>query len=344
MPKTKAVTLAKVPVGEPTREDFAIVEVDAPEDAPADGLLVQVLAMSVDPYLRGTMRPGRGQTVGKPINAYVSGKVLKSNNAAFKAGDRFGANLPLVAVQAVPGAAVSGNVRNLTPYLKESEISLGIGLLGMPGSTAYAGADLLALQPTDRVWISTATGAVGSVLGQIAKNVNKAELVIGSAGSDAKCKIAVDKFSFDKCFNYKEAKDAAELTKLVASQSPDGITAYFENVGGAHFTAALNTLQSKGRIVVCGAIEGYNKEDTPLNLPLDAAICIYKQLNVQGLFCQPWLAGERGKFLEDMSKWWREGLVKTEETFFQGVESWPDAFMAIFKPGGDALGKVVVKV
>lgn len=177
------------------------------------------------------MRVGGSQTVGKPINAFVSGKILASNAEGFKAGDLFGASLPLQVVQAVAGAAMKNNFRNLTPYIKESEISLGIGILGMPGSTAYGGADLLQLTEKDTVWINAATGAVGSLLGQIAKNVNKAGLVVGSAGSDAKCKVAKDKFSYDTCFNYREAKNAAELTALVKKDAPNGITAYFENVG-----------------------------------------------------------------------------------------------------------------
>lgn len=114
-------------------------------------------------------------------------------------------------------------------------------------------------------------------------------------------------------------------------------------VGGDHFRAAINSMNPKGRVVVCGAIDGYNK-DGPLELPLDAGQCIYKMINVYGLLCGEWLVGARGKFLEDMSKWWREGLVKSEETFFEGVEKWPDAFLALFKPGGDNLGKIVVRV
>jgi len=269
---------------------------------------------------------------------------LKSKHPEWKEGDLFGANLPFTTHQAVSADGLA-SFRKLTGYIKEDDLSVGIGLLGMPGSTAYGGLDLMNVNEKDNVWISAATGAVGSIAGQIAKNVKKCKLVLGSAGSDEKCKVAQEEFGYDVCINYKRAQNAKEMTALVKANAPEGIDFYFENVGGDHFTAALNNIRPKGRIAVCGAISRYSSTDSsPPTESLFLGQIIYTQVRIEGFLCGDWLSGKRGNFLQDMSSWYKQGLVTKRETVFEGVERWPEAFHALFVQGGDNLGKVVVKV
>ena len=323
-------------------ETVDVIEEAAPTDAPASGgLLVKIVYFSVDPYLRGAMG-----TVGKPMRGFVAGKVLKvKNNSSWKENDLFGANLPFTTVQAIPNEQIMGFL-NLTKYISEDELSLGIGLLGMPGSTAYAGLDLMDVESADRVWISAATGAVGSLAGQIAKNVKKCKLVLGSAGSKEKCEIATKNYGYDACFDYHDASSTeGGMTALVKKHAPEGLNFYFENVGGDHFQAAMNNMQEYGRIAVCGAISKYNaKEDSATGEPVALRALIYKSIRMEGFLCRRWLQAQKGNFLEDMSKWYREGLVTKQETVYNGIEEWPKAFHSLFVEGNSNQGKVVVRV
>jgi NADPH-dependent curcumin reductase CurA len=340
-----AMVLCRRPNGLPSPklgEDFKVVESEAPTAAPEGGLLVQLCYMSVDPYLRNSVRATL--PLDQPVRGFVSGKVVQSKAAEWKVGDMFGANLPFVTVQAVPSKELV-SFRNLTKYLKEEELSLGIGLLGMPGSTAYAGLDLMGVKESDSVWISAATGAVGSIAGQIAKNVKKCKLVVGSAGSKKKCTVATKEFGFDHCFNYRNASNAAGISELLKKAAPENIDFYFENVGGDHFAAAMANLREKGRVAVCGAISRYNiTETSPPKEEIDFPQLIYKQQRVEGFLSGDWLAEKRGSFLKDMSGWYRSGLIQKRETVYDGVEKWPEAFNALFQQGGENLGKIVVKV
>jgi len=346
MAQAKSVVLLKRPVGKPSAvlgQDIGVKVSDAPSEAPADGVLVKLCFISADPYLRNSMASSIPEN--SIVSGFVSGKIVASNIPDWKKDDLFGANLPFTSIQAVSGPALQG-FRKLTGLISEAELSLGVGLLGMPGSTAYAGLDLMGVNENDRVWISAATGAVGSVASQIAKNVKKCKLVLGSAGSAEKCSVAVKEFGADACFNYKDASNAKELTALVKKHAPEGIDFYFENVGGDHFTAAMGNLRPHGRVAVCGAISRYNHTDGG-GFPSESinfGQIIYQQQRVEGFLCGDWLSGKRGSFLGDMSKWYKEGLVKNKETVFDGIEKWPEAFHALFTQGGDNLGKVVVKV
>jgi NADPH-dependent curcumin reductase CurA len=340
----KSIVLLKRPDGTVSSklgEDIGLTESEAPSKAPeTGGALVEIIYFSVDPYLRNSMNATL--PVNAPIRGYVSGKIVDSNDADWKAGDLFGANLPFTTLQQVTKEDLK-TFRNLTKYIKEEELSMGIGLLGMPGSTAYAGLDLMNVNENDRVWISAATGAVGSLAGEIAKNVKKCKLVIGSAGSDEKCRTAEKEFGYDACFNYRGATNADELTEIVKKHAPEGIDFYFENVGGDHFAAAMSNLREKGRVAVCGAISRYNSKGAPKET-VNFLNLIYKQQRDEGFLCGDWLRGARGSFLDDMSKWYREGKIKRKETIYHGIEKWPEAFAALFTQGGDNLGKICVKV
>lgn len=315
-------------------EHFALTESKVPNAAPANGLLVQILWMSADPYLRNRMdsyfQPGQ------VLSGYVSGKVLLSSHAKWKAGDFFGANLPFSTVQQVTNLS---EFINLSQYVdSEQELSLGVGLFGMPGSTAYAGLDLHQVSAGDRVWINACTGAVGSLAGQIAKNVKKCQLVLGSAGSKDKCEQAKRSFGYDECFDYHEIKPKDALAKF----APEGLDFVFENVGGDHFEAGVSNLRPHGRVAVCGAISGYNTGGMANSLPM--GLVIYKQLKIEGFLCGDWLHGKRGNFLPDMAQWYKQGLITKQETVFEGIEQWPKAFATLFEPGNSHVGKVVVKV
>ena len=343
--KAKTIILLNPPVGgglpsPKLGETIGIREAEIPLSAPDNGLFVQIIYFAVDAYLR--LQLGGIIPVNTPLIGFVAGKVLESKSKDWKEGDLFGGNLPFTTYQAVSEADFA-TLFKLTDVLKEDELSLGMGVLGMPGATAYAALDLMNVNENDRVWISSATGAVGSLAGQIAKNVKKASLVIGSAGSDTKCQAAVKEFGYDACFNYKQAKDANELTALVKKHASEGINFYFENVGGDHFTAALNNLRPKGRIAVCGATSRYN-EATFSKDTINLGQITYLQQRVEGFMYIDWLYGKRGNFLHDMSKWHREGLVKSKETVLKGIEKWPEAFHNYFTQGGDKLGKTMVKV
>ena len=347
MAKTRALVVRRALSGEPRLDDFGVEEREPSLEPPKEGgVVVRLLVVSADPYMRGTLRSAKP---GDVVRGYVAGKVVASTMPAWKPGQLFGASLPFVETQVVAAKDVEASFRDLSGVLRgEDEISLGIGILGMPGSTAYAGIELMTLQPTDKaVWGSAATGAVGALVGQILKRVHKIPCVIGSAGGPAKCQTATSKLGFDACFDYKEAapKGKQGLVDALKKVAPNGIDVFFDNVGGDHLLAASDCLNTRGRIVACGAISNYNKEsEADRMLALPAMQVIYKQLEIRGLLCGDWLMGRRGNFLSDMNKWYRDGLVSAPETFFDGLDKWPHAFVALFQQGGDKMGKVVVRV
>jgi NADPH-dependent curcumin reductase CurA len=172
------------------------------------------------------------------------------------------------------------------------QISLGVGPLGVPGSTAYAGlVDVLRCQKGETIWVSAAAGAVGSLVGMIAKNVYGCK-VIGTAGGPEKCKIVVEEFGFDHCVDYKLAgNDARVLEKMIRKLAPRGIDMYFESVGGIHFSAAIKLLRRGGRIAVSGAIAVYN-DDVPKADEIHIANMVYTMQRIEGFLCRPWLSGK----------------------------------------------------
>jgi len=230
-------------------------------------------------------------------------------------------------------------LRKLTGLVPEQHLSYGVGVLGMPGSTAYGGLiDILQPVRGQTLWVSGAAGAVGSMVGQIAKNVFGCT-VIGSAGGPKKCALCKELFGFDAMVDYKECTSALDLVKALQNVAPKGIDMYFENVGGMHFEAAMSCLRRGGRVAICGAISVYN-DGKPQPNTLHVTNMIYTQQRIEGFVCDPWLSGKRGAFLQDMAKWAKEGKVKVTETHFDGIGSFGEAFQALFTGGN--VGKVVV--
>lgn len=325
---------------------------DSPLPTAADlkegGILLQILAMSADPYLRsGCKSEANGGAVPRPMTGFVSGKVLASKRPDYIAGDLFGASLPFCTVQHITAEAAQKTLMwKLTGMVTEENISFGVGVLGMPGSTAYGGF-LDVLRPEkdqttkqETIWISGSCGAVGSIVGQIAKNVSGCK-VIGSCGGPEKVALCMDKFGMDGAIDYKKCNDRAALAAALKEQAADGIDMYFDNVGGMHFEVAMESLRPHGRVAICGGISHYNEGERTADriFPTDM---IYGFKRIEGFMCMPWLSGKKGNFLKDMAGWVKEGKVSVEETFFDGVEAWPMAFQALFT--GSKKGKVVVKI
>jgi hypothetical protein len=326
-------------------DNFDIIQTEVDPSALKEGqLLLKSLVFSVDPYLRGGCKSTGGRAIGSKMDGFIAGKVLESKNKNWMKGDLFGAALPFATVQIVGEEQIASTMMwKLTEYLKESEISYGIGVLGMPGSTAYGGLiDVLRPNKGETIFISGSAGAVGSMVGQLAKKLYGCT-VIGSCGGDKKCDFIKTAFGFDSAIDYKQVKTEAELRALVKQASPEGkgIDMYFENVGGIHFEAAYNSLKPYGRIAVCGGISEYNNAEFN-KVSINPMQMVYTFQRIEGFVCHPYLTGKKLNFLKDMSKYLRDGTLVIEETVFNGIESWPDAFQSLFT--GKNTGKVVVRV
>ena len=347
MTSSKSVKLVEpFDSGMPGPEHFRVdvEELSAPTEE--GSVQLQLTAVSADPFLRGRMKTkakGGVMSAGETMTGFVVGKVVVSNgNSKWKVGDLFGASLPFTSVQNLTSTQLSRTlIWKLTDYVSESELDLGLGILGMPGSTAYGGVvDILRPKEGQTIWISAASGAVGSMAGPLAKHLFNCT-TIGSCGGPEKCELIKSKFGYDHAVDYKKASNKDELKALLKEAAPDGIDMYYENVGGIHFEAAFESLRPGGRIAVCGGISQYNDEDfTPI--AFDPTRMIYPCLRIEGFMCMPWLSGQQGNFLETMHKLLREGKLKQEETIFEGLDSFGEAFQALFT--GKNTGKVVVHV
>lgn len=332
--KNKQIVLAARPVGFPKDSDFKLVESPIPNAS--DGqILVQSIFVSVDPYMRGRMNDVKSYAppvaIGGVMGGGAVGKVIQSNNAAFNEGD---------IVEGMFGwqeYAVSNGqgVRKIDPSL--APISTALGILGMPGLTAYFG--LLEIgkpQPGETVVVSGAAGAVGSIVGQIAKI--KGCRAVGIAGADDKVAYLTGELGFDAAFNYKAVDDYyAKLKELC----PNGIDVYFDNVGGAITDAVFRLINTKARISICGQISQYNLEKVELAPRLILTSLLVKQARAEG-FLVFQFADKYPEALGQMAQWLNEGKLKYAEDIEEGIENTPGAFLAMLK--GRNTGKQLVKV
>ncbi|ANZ36544.1 NADP-dependent oxidoreductase [Lentzea guizhouensis] len=327
------VRLASRPTGWPTEETFEIAEVEVP--TPGDGeVLVRNVVMSVDPYMRGRMNDVKSYVppfeVGAPLDGGAVGEVVASNAEGLAVGDHVLHGFGWREYAVVSGAhavKVDPSVAPLTAYL---------GVLGMPGLTAYAGLLSTAeFKEGDTVFVSGAAGAVGQVVGQIAR-LKGAARVIGSAGSAEKVEYLVDELGFDAAFNYK---DGPVLDQLTAA-APDGIDVYFDNVGGEHLEAAISVFNVHGRAAICGAIAQYNDTEPPA-APRNLAQLIAKRLTLRGLLVRDHKALQP-QFVAEVGAWIASGQLKYTETVVEGgVRQAPSAFLGMLR--GDNTGKMLVK-
>jgi len=331
--QTREIHLVEYPDGLPTSEHFRLVTTELPD--PQDGeVLVRNRFMSVDPYMRGRMRESNPYFTPFEIGAVLEGgsvgEVITSNSDDLAAGDFvtgfYGWREHFV--------AAADSLRRVDP--KRASLSTYLGTLGMPGMTAYVGLlDVGQAVSGQTVYVSAASGAVGSIVGQIARV--KGCHVVGSAGSDEKVAWLRDEARFDAAFNYRSEGD---LSSQLARHCPDGIHVYFDNVGGIHLEAALEHMKFHGRIVLCGMIAQYNAT-VPTSGPANMMLAVGKRLTLQGFIVSDY--NHRGvDFHSDMAAWIEAGEITWRETVIQGLERSPDAFIGLFK--GDNIGKMVVEI
>jgi len=330
---SREIRLKSRPDGIPTQHNFEIAEVTIPETAENE-LLVKNLYMSVDPYMRGRMMDRKSYVppfqIGQPLEGGSVGEVVESKKDKFKPGD-------IVLNMLGWREYFVSNGKGLTRINPGKDpVQAYLGTLGMPGMTAYFG--LLEIgKPNEgeTVFVSAASGAVGSIVSQIAKI--KGCRVVGSAGSDEKVAWLKEVAGVDEAFNYKTVNN---LFKTVGELCPNGIDVYYENVGGQHLEAALEHMNTYGRLVMCGMISQYNATRPPVG-PSNLGHMISKQLKMEG-FIVARFSNKMSQFQADMGKWIAEGRIKWKETVLEGIDTAPEAFMGLFR--GDNFGKMVVKL
>ncbi|HEY0699204.1 MAG TPA: NADP-dependent oxidoreductase [Micromonospora sp.] len=328
----REVRLAGRPTGWPTRDNFTLAEVPVPSPGPGQ-VVVRNLVMSVDPYMRNRMNDVRSYLppfqVGAPLDGGAVGEVVASAADGVKPGDVVLHGLGWREYALLDAAAV----RVVDPAL--APVGAYLGVLGMPGLTAYAGLlDVAAMRPGDTVFVSAAAGAVGSLVGQIAR-LRGAAWVVGSAGSATKVE-RLRALGFDAAFDYHDGPVAESLR----AAAPDGIDVYFDNVGGDHLEAAIGASKVHGRIAVCGMISQYNATEPPA-APRNLAMLISKRLTVRGFLVTDH-GGLRDQFFAEMAGWLRAGKIRYDETVVDGIDNAPEAFLGLLR--GDNLGKMLVRL
>ena len=330
--RTRAWRLASRPTGTPTADDFELFEVDLP-DLDHGQVLVENLVMSVDPYMRGRMRAARSYAapwgLGQVMRGSTVGRVVASRS------DDLGEATHVVhdlgwREHAIADAATVRPIEAGTLPL-----SYHLGVLGMPGLTAYVGlSEVAGLAEGETVFVSGAAGAVGSVAGQIARL--QGARVIGSAGSAEKVRWLEDDLGFHAGLNYRDGT----VADLLADVAPDGIDVYFDNVGGDHLEAAIGQLRPHGRVAVCGMISQYN-DIVPSPGPRNLGQLITNRLTIRGFLVADH-AHLQCEFGERMSTWLANGDVTVRETVVDGLERAVDAFLGLFE--GDNIGKMLVRL
>jgi NADPH-dependent curcumin reductase CurA len=332
-PKTREIHLASRPHGWPTADNFRLVEVEQPERGVGQ-VRVRNTVMSVDPYMRGRMNDTRSYVppfaLDAPLEGGAVGEVVESADDSVRVGDTVLHQLGW-REHAVVGA---GQVRVLDTG--RSPASAHLGVLGMPGLTAYVGLTrIAALQQGDTVFVSGAAGAVGSAAGQIARNLG-AGRVIGSAGTAAKVEYLLDELGFDAAFDYHEGPVAKQL----AAHAPDGVDVYFDNVGGDHLEGAIANMREFGRLALCGAISRYNEEQAAPG-PRNIWLLVPRRLTMRGFIVRDHRDLAR-EYRELASAWLADGRLKYRETYVDGLDRAVDAFLGLHR--GDNVGKMLVRL
>lgn len=325
--------LANRPPGWPGESDFKLVENPIPRAGDGE-ILVRVLWLSVDPYMRGRMRDVKSYAppvaLGGVMEGGAVGAVIASHHPRFSAGNIVEGHFGWQDYAVSDGRGV----RKIDPSL--APISTALGVLGMPGLTAYFGLlEICRPRRGETVLVSGAGGAVGSIVGQIARI--QGCRAVGTAGSDEKVRWITDGLGFDAAFNYKTAPNyGAKIAELC----PDGIDCYFDNVGGEISDAVIPLLNTRGRAAICGQISLYNLE-RPEQGPRLFWHFIRQQLNVEG-FLVFRFADRYKEGLDQLAQWMREGKLKYRETVIEGLENAPKAFIGMMR--GENIGKQVVHV
>jgi NADPH-dependent curcumin reductase CurA len=331
MPQNKAWTVASFPTGPLSESNFKLVELPAP--APKEGeVLVKNLWLSLDPYMRGRLSQAKsyvkGLEIGDVMTGETAGEVVESKHPRFKPGDK---------VTAPSGwqlyCCLKGDLLNKVDASRVP-LSYYLGCLGMPGRTAYFGMkDICQPKPGETVVVSAASGAVGSVVGQLAKAWGAR--AVGIAGGKAKCDYVAKELGFDACVDYK----LGNLQRDLKEACPSGIDCYFENVGGQILDTVLAQMNVKSRIAVCGLISDYNAAE-PYGVKMFRSILV-NRIKVQGLIVFDWLEryAEGNKALQDLAA---AGKLKTRESVLEGLEKAPQGLIGLLK--GENFGKQLVRL
>jgi NADPH-dependent curcumin reductase CurA len=328
----KQILLKSRPIGKPTIENFEIVDALVP--LANDGeLLVKAKYVSVDPYMRGRMSDAKSYVppfeVGKAIEGGVVAEVIESHHANFKKGDMVVAPLQWQETQAIAANKVTKLDKKTAP------LSYYLGILGMPGLTAYFG--LLEIgKPVagETVVVSGAAGAVGVVVGQIARI--KGCHVIGIAGSDEKATYLINKLKFDDVINYHTTKNMEEA---IAKYCPNGVDIYFDNVGGEISDAVIAHINKGARIILCGQISLYNDTEIPIG-PRPQTTLLKKSALMQGFIVSNY-ASRFPEGIRQLSHWLGKDKLSYQETIIKGFEKLPEAFIGLFE--GKNTGKLLVE-
>ena len=338
MYKGKEIHLVARPVGTPEPSDFKWVDVSY-GDIQDGEFLVKNIYLSVDPYMRGRMNDTKSYMkpfeLNAPLEGAAIGQVIKSRNEAFKEGE-YVHSFCGWRDYFISNGKQENQGRDIHVVTDENgSLSSILGILGMPGLTAYAGLLRVGeLKKWETVYVSAAAGAVGSIAGRIAKQKNCR--VIGSAGSDDKVNYLMNECGFDYAFNYR----TSDLDTQLKKSAPDGIDVFFDNVGGEQLEVALSHMRQHGRVVCCGSISQYNATAKPKG-PSNIWEVIVRELKMQGFHYFSHL-DMQDDFNRDMGMWMRRGKIKNKETFYEGIENTVEAFLGLFSGGN--LGKTIVKL
>ena len=328
------------PHGVPVDEDFALVDVELP--APADGeVLVRNTFLSVDPYMRGRMNEAKSYVPPFQLNQPMDGAAVGVVEQV--AADAVDSDGTPIAVGDTVIHALGWRTRSLVPAVSARVLDTGLapaqaylGVLGMPGLTAYAGLLRVGeLVEGDRVFVSAAAGAVGSLVGQLAR-LKGASRVVGSAGGPEKTSWLLDEAGFDAAIDYK----ATPIRKGLAQAAPEGIDVYFDNVGGDHLEAAITALRPRGRAAICGMISIYNATEAapgPRNMPM----IIGKRLTLRGFLVSDH-SDLRPQFEAEVGQWLAEGKIIWRETLVDGIDNAVNGFRDLL--AGANTGKMLIRL
>ena len=330
----KTIKLKSRPEGKPTLSNFEFVEEDKSLTISDGEILLEAAYVSVDPYLRGRMSDAKSYVepfkLNEPVHSGVVAKVLESKNEKFQVGDYVSGMLNWSTQQASNGEGLN----KVDP--KKAPLSTYLGVLGMTGLTAYLGlTEIGKPKEGETIVVSGAAGAVGSVVGQIAKILGLR--VIGIAGTDEKIEMLKSKFGFDEGINYNTTED---MKSAIAEAAPNGVDVYFDNVGGPISDAVLFSINQFARIIICGAISVYNETELPKSISVQPFLVKNSAL-MQGFI----VSNYAEKFPDAMQKlagWLAEEKLTYTETIVDGFDNIPQAFIDLFE--GKNKGKMIVKI
>lgn len=330
-------TLASRPVGAPSLNNFNFIEVDKPKIQQGE-ILLRTVFLSLDPYMRGRMNDAKSYAEPVAIDEVMVGgtvcRVEESNHPDYRIGEW------VVSFSGWQDYAISDGIDLLKLGMDPVQPSYALGVMGMPGLTAYMGLlDIGQPKAGETVVVAAATGAVGSLVGQIAKL--KGCKVVGIAGGEEKCRSAVDDLGFDLCVDHT----SPDLAEQLAKACDNGIDVYFENVGGKVFDAVLPLLNACARIPLCGMISQYNATELPEGPDRMFALMgnlLVKRIKMQGFIVFDDYGHRYNEFSDDMSQWLADGKIKYREDLVEGLENAVESFGGLLE--GKNFGKLVVRV